>query len=65
MGLNAQPYIFFFLYMSEEAIGYAEQSIFAFCKYNAGGLMNRVMVRRMDVWGTGMPYESVFKKRVG
>lgn len=65
MGSNVQPYIFFFVYMSDEDIGYAEQSIFAFCKYNAGGLMKRVMVGRMDIWGTGIPYGSVFKKRVG
>lgn len=43
--------IYCFLYISEMAMGYAELSLFAFCKHNFGGLMRRAMVGRMGVWG--------------
>lgn len=39
--------LFFMLYVSEKAIGFTDLLLFAFCKYNGGRLMERVMVGRV------------------
>lgn len=43
----------FSLYVSQKGMSYAVLSRLAFCKYNGGGLMRRVMVGRVIVRGKG------------
>lgn len=49
--------MFIVLHMSEKPIGYLELSLSAFCKYNGGDLMKRVMVRWMFKRGKGCAVE--------